>query len=173
MTATTAYFPHLIGRRGWVRAGLATLMLLASVETQAVDCTISTTGVAFGVYDAALPGPTDATGDLRVRCTHVAGGAARTSYTIALSAGNSGNFTQRRLRAGTAVLNYNLFDSATRTRIWGNGTGGSVLVSGSLLVNPGKFSVNELAHPIYGRIPARQSADTGSYSDTIMVTLTF
>ena len=173
MTARNTYFAHLIGRPCFVRTGLVSLALLACVDAEAVDCTISTTGVAFGVYDAALASPTDATGDLRVRCIHLGGGAVRTSYTVGLSAGNSGDFTQRRMRAGTAVLNYDLFDSATRTRVWGNGTGGSGLVSGSLLVNPGNFSVNELSHPIYGRIPAQQSADAGNYSDTILVTIAF
>jgi spore coat protein U-like protein len=92
---------------------------------------------------------------------------------VTLSAGSSGTFAQRQMRAGRAVLNYNLFDDATRTRVWGNGTGGSVLVAGTLLVNPGNYVVNEIIHPIYGRIPAQQGADTGSYGDTILVTLTF
>jgi spore coat protein U-like protein len=42
-----------------------------------------------------------------------------------------------------------------------------------LLVNPGNFVVNEAAHPIYGRVPAQQSADSGIYADQILVTLTF
>lgn len=154
-------------------AGLAWLALVACADARALDCTAATSGVAFGVYDASLPTPTDSTGSVTIRCSHIAGGAVKTYYTLALTAGNSGTFAQRQMRAGLSILNYNLFNSATRTQVWGNGTGGSTQVGGSLLVNPGKFAINEIVHPIYGRIPAQQPADAGSYSDTILVTLTF
>jgi spore coat protein U-like protein len=153
---------------------VALLALLACVDARAAaDCTISTVGVAFGNYDPLDATSTDATGDLKVVCTHVSGGATRVSYVVALSAGSSGNYAQRRMRAGTTTLNYNLFDSATRTRIWGNGTGGTTRVTGSLLINPGGNRIREASHPIYGRIPALQAVATGNYSDTIVVTLTF
>jgi len=66
-----------------------------------------------------------------------------------------------------------LVRSATRAQVWGNGTSGSTLVGGSLLVNPGKFSVNEIVHPIYGRIPPLQSPEPDNYTDTILITLSF
>ena len=154
--------------------GVAFLALLACVDARAAaDCAISTTGVAFGNYDPLVTTNADATGNLTVVCTHISGGATRVTYTAALSAGGSGNYAQRRMRAGTATLNYNLFDSAARTRIWGNGTGGTTRVAGSLLVNPGANRVVQASHPIYGRIPAMQAVATGNYSDSIVVTLTF
>jgi spore coat protein U-like protein len=159
------------------RSAGAALLILAVTATDAfgaADCTVSTSGVAFGVYDATLDAPTDATGSLTVTCTHVSGGATRVAYAVALSAGNSGNYAQRLLRAAAATLNYNLFDSATRTRVWGNGTAGTVLVGKSLLVGPGVGNnTRQESHPVYGRIPARQDAATGTYSDSILVTLTF
>jgi spore coat protein U-like protein len=163
-------------RSTWPEAGawaVAAIALLAGGEVHALDCTFFTSGVAFGVYDGTLPTPTDSTGSVTLRCTHLGGGAVKTHYTIALSTGSSGTFAQRQLRAGPSVLHYNLFDSATRTNAWGDGTQGSALVAGSLLVNPGNFTVNESVHAIYGRIPAQQSADSGVYSDQILVTLTF
>lgn len=152
---------------------LVAAMLACAAPAQAADCTISTVGVAFGVYDPTLATPTDSTGEVTVRCVHISGGATRINYTVALSAGGSGDPALRQLRAGPAVLNYNLFDAATRTRVWGNGTGGSVLVSGALVVNPGNFSTRTVSHPIYGRIPPLQAVDAGQYSDTVIVTLTF
>jgi len=125
-------------------------MLLAGVEAQALDCTFSTTGVAFGVYDPVATTPSTATGNLTVTCTHAGGGATRVNYTAALSTGNSGTYSQRRMRAGGAVLNYNLFDGASYTRVWGNGTAGTGVIVGALLVNPGNNQVNEAFHPIYG-----------------------
>lgn len=152
---------------------LAALALLACVEARALDCFVSVTSVAFGTYDPVITAPTTSTGNVKVRCIHIGGGATRANYTIDLSTGSSNNYAQRTLRSGNAVLNYNLFNSATYTQVWGNGTGGSARVAYSLLVNPGNFEQNIMDHPIYGRIPAEQAVDTGLYSDTILVTLTF
>jgi len=157
-----------------VGTGVAFLALLACVDARAAaDCAISTTGVTFGNYDPLVTTNTDATGNLKVVCTHVSGGATRVNYTAALSVGGSGSYAQRRMRAGTATLNYSLFDSAARTRIWGDGSGGTTRVAGSLLVNPGGNRIREASHPIYGRIPAAQAVATGNYSDAIVVTLAF
>ena len=160
-------------RAGAAARAVAAVACLAGAPALAFDCTVATSGVAFGVYDAALATPTDATGSLSLRCVHQGGGASRIVYSIALSAGNSGSFAQRQLRSGTSVLAYNLFNSATRTVVWGDGTQGSARVSGTLVVNPGRFSINEAAHPIYGRLPPRQAADAGTYADTILVTVSF
>lgn len=154
-------------------ATVAAALLACAAPARAADCTISTSGVAFGVYNPTVATPTDSAGDVTVRCTHVSGGATRINYTVGLSAGGSGNLALRQLRAGPAVLNYNLYDTAARTRVWGNGTGGSVLVGGTLIVNPGGFSIRTVTHPIYGRIPPLQAVDSGQYNDSVIVTLTF
>ena len=122
--------------RGMVAPVVAALALLGSGEARALDCLISVTGVAFGTYDSLVTTPTDSTGNVRVRCVHVGGGAVRANYTVDLSTGGSNSYAQRQMRFGTSVLNYNLYNSATRTQVWGNGIGGSVRVSYSLLVNP-------------------------------------
>lgn len=156
------------------RAGLAGILAwFAATEACAIDCTVATTGVAFGAYDATLATPTDSVGNITVRCSHIGGGAQKTSYTVALSAGSSGDFARRTMRAGNSTLEYNLFSSAARTQVWGNGSRGSTLVGGSLLVNPGKFTINEMVHLIYGRIPPLQSPEPGNYTDTVLVTLSF
>lgn len=152
---------------------LAAFTLLACAETQALDCTVSVTGVAFGAYDPLITTPTTSTGNVQVRCVHVGGGATRANYTIGLSTGSSNSYALRTMRSGNSLLNYNLFNSATYAQVWGNGTGGSVRVGYSLLVNPGNFAQNVMNHPIYGRIPAQQAVDTGQYTDTILVTMTF
>jgi spore coat protein U-like protein len=162
---------HVPQRAGFV---LALVGLLAAGAAGAVDCSITTTGVAFGTYDPTLPTPNDATGDLTVVCTYTSGGGSRVDYAIALSTGFSGSYVQRLLRSGPATLSYNLFDSATYTRVWGNGLGGTGLAAGSLTVGPGVGNgVREAIHPIYGRIPAQQAPAIGEYTDTIVVTLTF
>lgn len=152
---------------------LAALAMIAAVDAHALDCSVSVTGVAFGTYDPLVTTPATSTGNVQVRCIHTGGGASRANYTVDLSTGGSNVYAQRTMRSGSAALNYNLFTDATYSQVWGNGTGGSARVANSLLVNPGNFSQNVISHPIYGRIPAQQAVDTGTYSDTIVVTLTF
>jgi len=138
------------------------------------DCTVSSTGVAFGTYDPLAATNTDSTGNLSLVCTYVSGSGQRVNYTLALSTGNSGTFTQRWMRAGAGTLSYNLFDTAARARIWGDGSAGTVVVSDGFAVGPGQGNNRrEVAYPIYGRIPALQAVGTGNYTDTIVVTLTF
>jgi spore coat protein U-like protein len=161
--------------RSAARAGAACCALLAAPTAWAVaDCSVSSTGVAFGIYDPTTAAATDSTGNLTLVCTHVSGGGQRVNYSVALSAGNSGTFTQRWMRAGTSTLNYNLFDTAARARIWGDGSAGTVVISDGFAVGPGQGNNRrEVVYPIYGRIPAQQAVATGNYSDTIVVTLTF
>jgi len=126
---------------------------------QTVTCSLSVTGVSFGSYDVFSGVALDSTGNIGVNC------ASGVGYSIALSAGG-GSFTQRVMANGTHKLNYNLSTDATRIPVWGDGTGGTAIVNGS---GTGT-SVN---HGVYGRIPARQNATVGSYSDSIIVTVTF
>ncbi len=93
--------------RRWPRSaaafgiGVAVLALLSSGAARAAaDCAVSTTGVVFGNYDPLVTANTDSTGEVIVVCTHVSGGATQVNYTVALSAGSSGNYAQRQMRAG-------------------------------------------------------------------------
>jgi len=120
-------------------------------------CTVSLTGVSFGNYDPFSSVNLDSTGNVAVTCSPAS------PYTIALSPGNAAQ-TERRMQSGAQVLAYNLFTDATRTAVWGDGTGTTLTVSGSGSAG---------GHPIYGRIPARQNVAIGSYTDAITVTVTF
>jgi spore coat protein U-like protein len=140
----------------------------------AADCTVSATGVNFGAYDPSAVAPSDSTGNVVVLCTHVSGGATKVKYTVSLSTGSSGTYAARQLRAGTKRLTYNLFGDSGRSAVWGNGFGGTTVMSGSFTVGPGAGNHQRQAtNPIYGRIPAGQSVLDGAYSDTIVVTLEF
>ena len=175
MTAT-ATRPRTGRRRSGAGATvLIALGLLAGAESQAaVDCTVSAAGVAFGTYDVSATTPTDSAGDATVTCVYLSGGATQLAYTVALSPGNSGGYAFRQLRAGSSVLNYNLFLDLARTRIWGNGSAGTFVASGSFTLGPGVGNGTRVGlHTLYGRIPARQPVAPGSYSDVIVLTLTF
>jgi spore coat protein U-like protein len=149
-------------------------LLLAGRVEAAADCTVTAGGVAFGAYNPLATTPDDSTGTVTVTCTNTGGGNTTVIYSVALSTGVSGAYSQRYMRSGTPRLNYNLYRDAARTIVWGNGTGGTSLITGALTVGPGVGNGTRSAtNTVYGRAPALQDAVPGTYADTIVVTLTF
>ena len=134
--------------------------LVSGAAAQA-SCKINgVSDVDFGDYDVfALGANTDGVGNLTIRCT---GGS---SAAIALSRGLSNNFAPRTLRYGSRVINYNLYTSAARNVVWGDGTGGT----SKMYIT--KNQTGDL--DVFGSIPAGQDAAVGSYVDTIIVSIDF
>lgn len=162
----------------------ATLLMLCAVllfpsTARAAQCTghgrgkagltISTTTLAFGIYDPSNTTATTSTTTITVQCNRT--GRTLPPVSIAISAGDSGNFTTRRMNGtGTsagAVLDYQIYDDSTYTTVWGDGTGGSVTVSG------GNGTSYTQTFTGYGQMPVSQYTTPGSYGDTLTVTLTY
>lgn len=149
-------------------AGTSTASLAVS-SAVAINCTVSTASVAFGSYDpvstnAASGADLDGTGTLNVACTKGA------TVTADLSNGANVSGTQRRLANGVNFLNYDLYRDSGRTLAWTSGAGNNV--------NPYAPSATATTNAatnvtVYGRIPKGQDAASGSYSDTVTVTLNF
>jgi spore coat protein U-like protein len=148
-----------------VVGGFLTLGAVMFIPVRAyAACTISATGVNFGNYDVFATAADDSTGTITYRCA-----AGDNHITITLSRGSSGTFSPRRMtKAGGEQLAYNVFTDATRTTIWGDGTGGTSLYS---VNNPPNNQDTVLT--VYGRIPASQDVSVGSYSDTLVATINF
>jgi spore coat protein U-like protein len=158
----------------WIVVAATGALLSCPAAHAAADCSASTTAVAFGTYDLLATTPDDSVGNVTVVCTYVSGGTSQVGFTVALSAGNAGNYAQRQLKSGTAVLGYNLFTDSARSQVWGNGGAGTTVASGSFTIGPGAGNRRrEASYPVYGRVPALQDAPPGSYSDSIVVTLAF
>lgn len=136
------------------------LLAFAFVFAPAVSvaCTVSSTGVNFGSYDFLSSQDLEGTGDIIVTCD------LSSSFTISLSTGASGSYALRTMQSGTHRLNYNLYTDRTRTIVWGDGTSGSVMVSGT---------GTNVTESVYGNVPAGQKPYVGTYSDIVVVTLTF
>jgi len=147
------------------RLGIALSALLAPSPLWAA-CTVSSTGVAFGAYNPQVGTADDSTGTIDVDCH-----PSDHSVEIEIGAGLYGTIGTRRMSSGAATLNYNLYTTATRNIIWGDGTQGSVtqtLTGGSVSGGTRRFSAS-----VYGRIPAQQNVPAGTYDDTLIVTVTF
>jgi spore coat protein U-like protein len=72
------------------------------------------------------------------------------------------------MTSGANTLNYNIYTSAGLASIWGDGTGGTITVNYNGAGNP-----NSLNYTAYGSVPTGQYVTSGSYTDTITVTVTY
>ncbi len=158
-----------------MRAALRLLGMLCCViglsslpAKAAADCSISTGGVAFGAYDSLGGTRRDTLGTITVTCTGNVGDAV--SYSISLdTTGEQGAY--RIMSNGTHQLNYLIFADNGYTQVWGDGTGGSTVVSDSYRLNAHS---NLHTYPMYGSIPAGQRQTTaGSYGGNITITLVY
>jgi len=131
------------------------------------SCTATATNIAFGSYDPTSSTPSDTSGMVTVNCTGLI--SLFGSVDIASSAGSSGNAAQRTLRQGTNTLNYNLYVNGARTIVFGDGSAGTQKITTPL---NGLLFFGQSAF-IYGRIPARQWARAGIYSDAVVITITY
>ena len=148
-------------------------LLLAPTAAHAVSCNVSAPGVAFGGYDPYSTSALLGTGTITFTCSLSSGdGPTDINYLISLSTGRSNTYVQRQMQGSSDLLGYNLYTAATLGSVWGNGTGGSSTVSGSLKLTPGQ-PTKQAQNTVYGRIPALQDVGVGSYSDNITVTVTF
>lgn len=150
------------------------MLLLAFLPLQAcaASCAITSPALNFGSYDPLAASNHDSTAVVNVSCTRTVTPSETVNYTLTSSIGSGLTYATRRMLNGAEILNYNVYRNAARTQVWGNGTGGSFSITGSFILNNSNPTRNR-NHTIYGRIPPLQDATAGSYSDTLVVTLTF
>lgn len=123
----------------------------------------SVTDVGFGVYNVfdLLPN-SSGVGSISIYCR---GSGSDHGYDVTLSRGQSHSYTSRIMKSGANILNYNIYTSATRTIVWGDGTGGSHIQTAY------KNSTTTL--DLYGQIPAGQDVAKGIYIDDLIATVNF
>jgi spore coat protein U-like protein len=146
-----------------VRATAAMAMLLWAVSDAAAagKCTVSTTSINFGSYDVYDTAPNDSTGSIILNCS---GGAK--DVVVEIDRGGASSFGSRRMVNGSEHLAYNLYLNASRTIVWGDGTGGT---QANDVGNPPNN--DDVILTVFARIPAGQDVSSGSYSDNVTVTV--
>lgn len=160
------------------RAGIVALAFMGMVVpgvASAADCTIATAPVPFGNYDPVGTNrftPRDATGRVTATCTRTLPGIERVNYALALSTGTSGSYLVRQMANGAERLNYNLYTTAARSTVWGDGSAGTVQVTGSFTLRA-TSPTGSRNHTVFGRVPQAQDPAAGPYIDTITVTMIF
>jgi spore coat protein U-like protein len=168
-----------------IRLRFTWLWLLAAIGSSAAHagaptCTMSTGGLAFGNYNPTAGSAVVANSTINFTCTYTG-----TGFTAALSisSGNSGSYTNRTLAFGSQSLNYNIYVNAADTEIFGGGTGNGVsgtyyyylcYAGGGVVCSGGSGqSGTQYVAPMYGLLPGGQDVSAGTYSDTIIATLTY
>lgn len=145
------------------RLALCALTLAMPGALHAATCSVSASSVAFGTYSPFSLLPLDTAGNVQVSCSDV---LLAQSYTVRLAPGGGG-YAARRMSGGAYALDYNLYADAAHTLVWGDGSAGTVTVTGA-------FAVSGTAnHPVYGRVLPRQNVAPGGYADAITVTVEY
>lgn len=141
---------------------------MAVSATVSGSCTISAGALAFGSYD---PVSTHASTDLDGSATLTVNCTSGSNGTITLGQGSNANTGStdiapaRRLKdAGTNHLSYALYSDSARTVVWGADTTNDVVYTGVGTAEPVS---------VYGRITSGQNVPAGTYSDTVLVSITF
>ncbi|MFO1467265.1 MAG: spore coat protein U domain-containing protein [Steroidobacteraceae bacterium] len=175
-------------RRGWM-PGVSILGRLAGAGAMAVLCIgtvpAATSVATFGVrtnlqgncratvnalaFPAYTPGAGARTANttIGVRCTR------NTAFTVSLDAGTTAgaSFAQRLMALGAGRLQYNLYTTAARTTVFGDGSASTAVRTGT---GAGLATVRNVR--VFGSLPdsaANQAAAPGAYSDTITVTVSY
>jgi spore coat protein U-like protein len=166
-TATTALLLGLLWGPGEQRAAASTIGADMTVAA-AVDmrCSIFTIAVAFGGYSvltANATTPLDIAGGISLNCDRGRIVRIRLDQGLYPASGSSNAAPLRQMGQGTYRLAYNLYEDAARTTVWNNSPPG---------VRPPSNSYPIIV-PVYGRVPAGQLSPPGSYSDTVVATITF
>lgn len=165
------------GRRSaWQVRGaalLASWALLTCSSAWAVNtCTVAAQPHTFNPYDTV--NAATGTSSITVTCSHSTNASVTFAYVIALSSG-SGSYAARQMTGTGDTLTYNLYTTAARATVWGDGSGTTGTVAGSFNVPSGGGKSGFLVHTAYGLIPGSQNVTPGAYAiaNEITVTVTY
>lgn len=133
--------------------------------TVADSCSVAATDLAFGSITPVDNIDFDSTSTVTVTCSN------GTSYNTGLDEGSNSSgstVSTRRMSDGGApnYLAYQLYSDSGRSTVWGK------TIATDTVTGTGDGTGQVLT--VYGRVPAgQQTVPTGSYSDTVTVTVTF
>ena len=161
---------HLLPRFVW-----CVMLSISTTADAAYSCSVSTGGsINFLTYDSISS--LTANSAVTLTCTHLSGGNENIAWTMTLSSGSSGTClgatgrTMQRQVVPAATVGYNIYQNSTAAE-WGN-TGCGTYPGGFLQVNNGN-PVRSTVQTLRGVMPAGQLVPAGSYSETLLLTVTF
>ena len=123
------------------------------------SCNVSAGNLDFGAV-GDLNTAVDGQSTLSVQCSRGIG------YTVALNGGLSGasDPTARTMTTGGQAVTYGLYQNNGRTTPWGTQASATLGGTGNAATQ---------AIPVYGRVPVQATPPVGTYSDTVVVSITY
>jgi spore coat protein U-like protein len=158
--SSVAYAYSTVGTCPTIGNSNATSTAFMVTANNSATCAVSASNLNFGSA-GVLQSSVDGTSTVSITCTN------STPYTVSPDGGLSQatNPTQRLMTKGSEQITYGLYQDTGRTQPWGNSTGtNTVAGTGSGL------SQNAT---VYGRVPAQNTPSPGTYTDTVVVTVTY
>ncbi|MGA8050165.1 MAG: spore coat protein U domain-containing protein [Burkholderiales bacterium] len=142
----------------------------------AITCTASNTTINFGSFNVLSGATKAAVGGMRVTCVSVAVPATTVTYNISLATSPA---QQMAPPSGPDRVTYQLYLDAGHSQVWGDGTAGTLTITGTLLV-PSNGRARSGRINYYGLItPGGQDVSAASpapppttYRQTMVVTVT-
>jgi spore coat protein U-like protein len=133
------------------------------------ECTIQTDNLAFG-STGIVEGDITTSADITIECTK------HTPYAIALSAGGSGDDSDRTMSNTTNPLftdplHYQLYRDSGHNQLWGSDIGTNTADSATVVGVTGGATGADEVHTINALVPAHQNVPIGTYNDTITATI--
>ena len=157
--------PSRAVRRVWITLACA---LHAGLLQAATSCLINGSALTFPNYDPSSASPTDGVGSVELSCTNLdPSTSVATSLTLGLGSSANGLSSDRKMAGNASLLRYGVYGDSARTQNWDE-THGPAQKIGPLQAHETKRA----NFTLYGRIPALQNVRAGTYSDTVLVTVT-
>ena len=157
----TAYGYSILGTCPTIGSTNGTQVPFTASATRLGSCTVTATDLNFGSHNL-LNSNIDASNSIVVNCT------PELDYVIGLNGGTQGatDPTQRKMsNAGnTEFVTYGLYKDTGRLQSWGD--------SGALLFSGSGTGANETLNA-YGRVPPQTTPSANSYTDTVVITVTY
>lgn len=158
--ASVAYAYSTIGTCATIGNANATSAAFSVTATNTTSCSVSASNLNFGSA-GVLQSLIDATSTVAITCTSAA------PYTVSLDGGlgQATDPTQRKMTQGSQQVTYGLYQDSARTQPWGNSVGTNTEAA------TGSGLAQNLT--VYGRVPAQSTPSPGTYTDTVVVTISY
>ncbi len=147
----------MIAGAGAAQAATATATMSVSASIGGT-CTVGGATMSFGSYASTTA--STANGSIQVTCSN------GTNATVVLNQGANNNrapsYATRALNNGTNYLGYDIYTDNAFGTIWNTAAPQPITSTGA-----------PITLTAYGRIPSGQNPATGSYNDTVTITVNF
>jgi spore coat protein U-like protein len=130
-------------------------------------CTVSATTLDFG-STSSLASAVNSTATITAKCDNTL------AYSIGLDNGQNAIASQRYLSAGTGTnIKYNLYTNSGYSDAWTTTTANTSCTGGSSTCALGTGTGSNQNYTVYGQVPAQTKPGSGTYTDTVVVTVTY